>query len=175
MTKTIFNTMPLLGKVKSIRWTAPMLVFSVLLVMGCSSDDDSFMGGQGEQEMTDSTVIALTYHHFIASDDVIILDADTTQISVSKLLADKLDITHFSGRPMAIWQKVNCLPYSRRATSESLKDGRYILTVDKSASLADVLPEDTEINFDTRIHVNHQAAKSWSRAGGANLVEDISS
>lgn len=51
MTKTIFNTMPLLGKVKSILWTAPMLVFSVLLVMGCSSDDDSFTGGQGEQEI----------------------------------------------------------------------------------------------------------------------------
>ena len=119
MTKTIFNTMPLLGKVKSILWTAPMLVFSVLLVMGCSSDDDSFTGGQGEQEMTESTAIALTYHHFIASDDVIILDADTTQISVSKTLADKLGITHFSGRPMAIWQKVNCLPYIRRATSES--------------------------------------------------------
>lgn len=167
--------MPLLGKVKTIRWMAPMLVFSVLLVMGCSSDDDSFTGGQGEQEMTDSTVIALTYHHFIASDDVIIMDADTTQISVSKTLADKLGITHFSGRPMAIWQKVNCLPYIRRATSESLKDGRYILTVDKSASLADVLPEDAEINFDTRIHVNHQAAKSWSHAGGSNLVEDISS
>ena len=66
MTKTIFNTMPLLGKVKTIRWMAPMLVFSVLLVMGCSSDDDSFTGGQGEQEMTDSTAIALTYHHFIA-------------------------------------------------------------------------------------------------------------
>ena len=175
MTKTIFNTMPLLGKVKTIRWMAPMLIFSVLLAMGCSSDDDSSTGGQEEQEMTDSTVIALTYHHFIASDDVIIMDADTTKISVSKTLADKLGITHFSGRPMAIWQKVNCLPYIRRATSESLKDGRYILTVDKSASLADVLPEDTEINFDTRIHVNHQAAKLWTRAGGSNLVEDISS
>ena len=175
MTKTIFNTMPLLGKVKTIRWMAPMLIFSVLLAMGCSSDDDSSTGGQEEQVMTDSTVIALTYHHFIASDDVIIMDADTTKISVSKTLADKLGITHFSGRPMAIWQKVNCLPYIRRATSESLKDGRYILTVDKTASLADVLPEDAEINFDTRIHGNHQAAKSWSHAGGSNLVEDISS
>ena len=81
-----------------------MLVFSVLLAMGCSSDDDSSTSGQGEQEMTDSTAIALTYHHFIASDDVIILDADTTQISISKLLADKLGITHFSGRPMRVYQ-----------------------------------------------------------------------
>lgn len=49
MAKTIFNTMPLLGKVKTIRRTAPMLVFSVFLAMGCSSDNDSSTGGQGEQ------------------------------------------------------------------------------------------------------------------------------
>ena len=55
-----------------------------------------------------------------------------------------------------------------------LDNGRYVLTVDKSASLADVLPEDAEINFDTKIRVNHQAAKAWTRAGGTNAVEDMS-
>ena len=75
---------------------------------------------------------------------------------------------------MAVWQKVNSLPYIRRVTSEMLDNGRYVLTVDKSASLADVLPEDAEINFDTKIHVNHQAAKAWTRAGGTNAVEDMS-
>lgn len=164
-----------LRKVKTILWAAPMLICSVLLNMGCSDDDDSSMGGQGGQEMTDTTAISLTYHHFIASDDVIILDADTTRISVSKALADKLGITHFAGRPLAVWQKVNCLPYIRRATSERLEDNRYILTVDESASLADVLPEDAEFNFDTKLHVNHQATKSRTSAGGSNLVEDISS
>ena len=89
-----------LRKVKTILWAAPMLICSVLLNMGCSDDDDSSMGGQGGQEMTDTTAISLTYHHFIASDDVIILDADTTWISVSKALADKLGITHFAGRPL---------------------------------------------------------------------------
>lgn len=38
-----------------------------------------------------------------------------------------------------------------------------------------MLPEDAEFNFDTKLHVNHQATKSWTRAGGSNLVEDISS
>ena len=75
---------------------------------------------------------------------------------------------------MAIWQKVNCLPYIRRATAERLEGDRYILTVDNSASLADVLPENTELNFDTRIYVNHEAENALSSAGGANLVEDIS-
>ena len=171
----MFGKMLRLRKVKTILWAAPMLICVLLLNMGCSDDDDSSMGGQGGQEMTDTTAISLTYHHFIASDDVIILDADTTRISVSKALADKLGITHFAGRPLAVWQKVNCLPYIRRATSERLEDNRYILTVDESASLADVLPEDAEFNFDTKLHVNHQATKSRTSAGGSNLVEDISS
>ena len=55
-----------LRKVKTIRWAALMLICPVLLTMGCSDDDDSSMGGQGGQEMADTTAISLTYHHFIA-------------------------------------------------------------------------------------------------------------
>lgn len=171
----IFNLMPAIREIKKFRWLAPMLIIMVsVFAAGCSDDETIPLSGGGE-EQADSSVISLTYHNFTAEDDVIILDADTTQISVSKSLADKLGIDHFNGRPMAVWQKVNCLPYIRRATSEKLQNGRYILTVDKSASLADVLPEDTEYNFDTQIHVNHQSTKAWTRAGGSNLVEDISS
>ena len=48
---------------------------------------------------------------------------------------------------MAVWQKVNSLPYIRRVTSEMLDNGRYVLTVDMSASLADVLPEDAAVSY----------------------------
>ena len=152
MSITMFKR-TLQGRVRSLLWVVPMWVFAALLAVGCSDDDDPTEGDGS----TAVPPIALTYHHFIAPDDVEILDADTTQIAVSKALADKLGITEFSGRPMAIWQKVNCLPYIRRATAERLEGDRYILTVDNSASLADVLPENTELNFDTRIHVNHEA------------------
>ena len=63
--KTMFGKMLRLRKVKTIRWAAPMLICSVLLTMGCS-DDDSSMGGQGGQEMADTTAISLTYPHPIA-------------------------------------------------------------------------------------------------------------
>lgn len=169
MSITMFKR-TLQGRVRSLLWVVPMWVFAALLAVGCSDDDDPTEGDGS----TAVPPIALTYHHFIAPDDVEILDADTTQIAVSKALADKLGITEFSGRPMAIWQKVNCLPYIRRATAERLEGDRYILTVDNSASLADVLPENTELNFDTRIYVNHEAENVLSSAGGANLVEDIS-
>lgn len=172
MIKTLFKLIPALRQANCFHWLAIMLIIPAFFAIGCS-DDAASPGGSGT-ETADSSAISLTYHHFTASDDVIILNADTTRIAVSKALADKMGITRFSGRPMAVWQKVNSLPYIRRVTSEMLDNGRYVLTVDKSASLADVLPEDAEINFDTKIHVNHQAAKAWTRAGGTNAVEDMS-
>ena len=172
MNKTLFKLIPALRQANCFHWLAIMLIIPAFFVTGCS-DDAASPGGSGA-ETADSSAISLTYHHFTASDDVIILNADTTRIAVSKALADKMGITRFSGRPMAVWQKVNSLPYIRRVSSEMLDNGRYVLTVDKSASLADVLPEDAEINFDTKIHVNHQAAKAWTRAGGINAVEDMS-
>lgn len=147
MNKTLFKLVPALRQANCFHWLTIMLIIPAFFVTGCS-DDAASPGGSGA-ETADLSAISLTYHHFTASDDVIILNADTTRIAVSKALADKMGITRFSGRPMAVWQKVNSLPYIRRVTSEMLDNGCYVLTVDKSASLADVLPEDAEINFDT--------------------------
>ena len=46
----------------------------------------------------------LVYTDFINSNDVQILNADTTIISVSKAYADKMGITNFVNHPMGIWQ-----------------------------------------------------------------------
>lgn len=146
---------------------------TVFLVAGCSDDDGAAGRDDTPTETVDTTAISLTYHNFIADDDVLIMDADTTMLSVSKSLTEKLGITAFNGRPMVVWQKISRLPFIRRVTSERLEGGRYILTVDNSASLADVLP-DADLNFDTEIYVNPMAAKAMTRAGGSNLVEDIS-
>lgn len=157
--------------IKSFCFLAIAMLLSANVVTGCSDEDAV---NEDPTETVDSTAVSLTYHNFTTADDVLILDADTTQISVSKALAEKLGIEHFNGRPMAIWQKVSRLPFIRRATSERIDGDRYILTVDNSASLADVLPEDTEATLDTKIFVNHEATRAWMRAGGSNLVEDLS-
>ena len=47
--------------------------------------------------------IALNYYDYINSNDVEILNADTTKISVSKALADKLGITSFVDHPTGIY------------------------------------------------------------------------
>lgn len=155
--------------------TVVMPLAMMMLVAGCSDDDD---GGSTEDDPVEEIpAIALTYQNFIADDDVIILDADTTQISVSKALAGKLGINAFSGHPLAVWQKPGCLPFIRRAVAEREEGGRYILRVDKSASLADVIPQDTELYLDTRIFVNHTAANNMANAlaGGANGAADVAS
>ncbi len=171
--KLMFNLSSMARGVKSVSSLVVAILLSACVVTGCSDDESTYNNDEDPVETVDSTAVSLTYHNFTANDDVLILDADTTQISVSKALAEKLGIKHFNGRPMAIWQKVSRLPFIRRATSERIDGDRYILTVDKSASLADVLPN-TEASLDTKMFVNPNAASAYTRAGGSNLVEDIS-
>ena len=75
----------------------------------CSDDSDLISEGAAsgknmEQAYTGPTLesIGLTFQDFISEDDVRIVDADTTQISVSKALADKLGLSSFVGHPMGI-------------------------------------------------------------------------
>lgn len=171
--KLMFNLSSIAKSIKSVSLLVVAILLSASVVTGCSDDDSTYNNDEDPTETVDSTAVSLTYHNFTAANDVLILDADTTQISVSKALAEKLGIKHFSGRPMAIWQKVSRLPFIRRATSERIDGDRYILTVDKSASLADVLPN-TKATLDTKMFLNPNAASAYTRAGGSNLVEDIS-
>lgn len=169
----IFN--PVKPAVKALRRFAPVLLFALFFMLSCSDDNDGTSSSDEPAPSADTTVISLTYHNFSADDDILILDADTTQLSVSKTLAETLCIKHFTGRPLAVWQKINRLPFIRRAVSEAEDGDRIILTVDNSASLADVLPADADISLDTKIFVNQGATNALTSAGGTRLVEDISS
>lgn len=80
----------------------------------------------------------LTFQNFIHDNDVIILNADTTMLSVSKAYADKMGITSFVNHPMGIWHKMEQLPYIRKATAQKLDGDRYILTVEP-ASVAEII------------------------------------
>ena len=95
MNKTLFKLVPALRQANCFHWLTIMLIIPAFFATGCS-DDAASPGGSGA-ETADLSAISLTYHHFTASDDVIILNADTTRIAVSKALADKMGITRFSG------------------------------------------------------------------------------
>ena len=95
----------------------------------------------------------LSFYDFETTEDVTILNADTTQISVSKALADKMGIQSFLGHPMGIWDNPEHRAYLRRATKEKLEGDRYILQVIPS-SIAEVLAgnDNLMVSGDRRLH-----------------------
>ena len=148
--------------------TAGMFAFSF---SSCSDEtdlqpapaDDTEIAAQDGQGLKEP--IGLVYSDFINENDVMILDADTTQLSISKALADKKGITDFVQRPMGIWQGFEQRAYLRRATAQELVGDRYILTVVRSG-IGEVLG-DKDVELNTGIFVNPNA----SQTRGAGLSD----
>ena len=107
----------------------------------------------------------LMYTDFIDENDVQILNADTTEIAVSKQLAQKLGITSFVGHPMGIWQAIDQLPYARKAIEERLVGNTYILKV-QTATVAELIGEN-DAQLSTDLYVNNEPqALTRSTANG---------
>jgi hypothetical protein len=118
----------------------------------------------------------LMYNDFESDNDVQILNEDTTEIAVSKQLADKLGITSFVGHPMGIWQAVDQLPYARKAIEERLVGDTYILKV-QTATVAELIG-DKSAQLSTAVYVNNNphlmkrpAANNFS-SFGAKYVDE---
>ena len=108
--------------------------------------------------------VGLVYTDFITSNDVTILNADTTEICVSKAYADKMGITNFVNRPMGIWDAKEHDSYLRRATEQRLVGDRYILKV-KRSTIAEVIGG-RDLVLNTGIYYNPAAAKTRSADTG---------
>jgi hypothetical protein len=113
--------------------------------------------------------LGLSFQDFITPNDVQILNADTTQISVSKALAEKLGIKSFVGHPMGIWQNMEDDSYMRKAVKEQLVGDRYILNV-VPASLAELL-NGQRVRLSSDLYVNTDAQSVRSRAASRNIPE----
>ena len=105
----------------------------------------------------------LTYHNFINKNDVAILNADTTEISVNKALAEKLGITSFKNHPMGIWDDQSHLPYARKAIEEKLVGDRFILKV-VPATTAELIGEN-KVTLNTAGYYNPNVQGGQTRAG----------
>ena len=144
----------------------------------CNNEDDLL--NQNEAESVSEVKVAdgegikrpvgLVYTDFITPNDVQILNSDTTEIAVSKALADKLGITDFVSRPMGIWQSLNERAYLRRATAQRLIDDHYILTVVRSGLGEVLMGQDYELS--TSIFVNPNAGMTRSDEGGSDKYTD---
>lgn len=139
----------------------------------CSDDtlDDSAAGTQIPEGAKTELLEAygLTFQNFINADDVMILNADTTQLSISKAYAEKMGITSFVNHPMGIWQKMECVPYIRKATGQELVGDRYIVDV-VPATMAEVVG-DKSVNLQTNIYVNNDTHSVQTRAAADNIPE----
>ena len=154
-------------------------IFSISFAFtACSADDDLI----NENPLDNNQVITvdeedgikrpigLVYKDFITSDDVQILNADTTQIAVSKALADKLGIKDFVSRPMGIWQSLDERAYLRRATAQKLVGDKYILTVVRSGLGEVLMGQDYELS--TSIFVNPNAGTTRGADGSTDKYTD---
>jgi len=153
--------------------TAGIFVFAFT---ACSDDDiltDEVVNPEMEQEYNGPLLepYGLSFYDFETTEDVTILNADTTQISVSKALADKLGIASFVGHPMGIWDLPEHRAYLRRATKEKLEGDRYILQVIPS-SISEVLAgNDKEYKLSTELYVNTDPTSTRTRAAENNTSE----
>jgi hypothetical protein len=162
--------------------TAGALAFVMAFVFTACSDElanDNSEPEAGEVPAGADTRLleayGLMYTDFDNEDDVQILNADTTEIAVSKQLAQKLGITSFVGHPMGIWQAVDQLPYARKAIEERLVGNTYILKV-QTATVAELIGE-KDAQLSTALYVNNEpqaltrAASNGFSAFGAKYVD----
>ena len=138
----------------SLLLMATMLVAAAVFT-ACSSDDDSPKNDPnviiaGENDPLGKP-IGLVYTDFLTPNDVT-HNADTTELSISKALADKKGITNFVNRPMGIWDDQQHRSYLRRATEQRLVGDRYVLKVVRS-SVAEVI-NGQEVQLNTHLYYN---------------------
>lgn len=156
---------------KNFKTIAAMLLvsFSSTITFTSCQDDTVDANNKFQAPATPSSLTeqvkayGLTYHNFVTKNDVAILNADTTEISVNKALAEKLGITSFVNHPMGIWDDQSHLPYARKATEEKLVGDRYILKV-VPATVAELVGEN-KVTLNTAAYFNPNVTGSQTRAG----------
>ena len=130
----------------------------------CNDDeliDNSSASSEAEAASSSGEIlspIALNYYDYITSNDVEILNADTTKISVSKALADKLGITSLVDHPTGIYQDRDLRPFHRRAVKEQLVGDRYILEVVPSGLGEFLIGK--QVALSTQFYINESVAST---------------
>ena len=147
-------------------------IFSIAFT-ACSDDvdvmNDSRADSKAESNNQQSTrqailePLGLNFFDYLTSDDVQILNADTTQIGVSKALAEKLGIRSFVNHPTGIWLSQDQRPFHVRATSENTEGDRIILNV-KKAGIGEFMVG-KRVGFDTRLFINENACHTRGSNG----------
>ena len=159
--------------IKRVSKYLPMVLTSIMTFAvsfsftACSNNDSVDYSSSTEKSSQGELLepIGLNYFDFISASDVQILNDDTTKLSISKKLADKLGITSFVDHPMGIWEDAQIRPYHVRATHEILQNGRYILDV-VQAGIAEFAPEGKPLMLSTSFYKDTEPADARSATRG---------
>lgn len=170
----------MIWKKKTLIFIISSMILAVQLT-SCRNDriDDVAKDIEKENEVDESAVkavspIGLTYHNFLSDNDVEILNADTTEISVSRALAERLGVETFVNHPIGVWQRIDCLPYLRRVISENLVDDRYILKVERTTLGESLGGIDAELQTDFYLNDSYSGSLRRGEDGTVDM-ESLSS
>jgi hypothetical protein len=154
---------------RNFKAIAAMLLLSISSTITFTSCQDDTLDDNKQKTAPESAQKALmeayglTFENFVTPNDVQILNADTTEISVNKALAEKLGITSFVNHPLGIWDAKSHMPYARKASGERLIGDRYILTVG-STTVAELIGN-KKVTLNTSVYVNPNVTGNQTRAG----------
>ena len=140
------------------------------LFFSCKKESVPTIETPEEPETTQYYVFS--HDTFYDDDDVQIISADTTEISVSKeyinKLGYKLNASEAEPIPVTIWTRINTAPFVRNIIATEDDGDRMILTT-KPGDIGDVFGN-AEINLDTKIYIDHSQPEAVTRSG--MLVEN---
>ncbi len=162
-------------KVKQVLMSTLSTAIIAMSFASCADEIDSINASADSQSPPRGAktelleAYGLTFHNFTNPDDVTIVDADTTQLSISKAYAEKMGIKSFKGHPMGIWHRAENLPYLRKCTGEKIVGDRIIIDVE-GATPAEVLGQKA-IELKSQIYVNQDDNAVKTRAASDNIPE----
>lgn len=146
------------------------LLMSVAMVITNSCEDDP-EGPDSPGERAEPLV--MTYDDFITPNDVRIISADTTYISVSSAYAAKMGIDNFKNRAVTIWRTIGTVPFVRIITDSKVEDGEIVLTTTKG-EFCDMF-DNIEFQLESDIYVDpSQKPVRATRSGTDEEVDDVS-
>jgi hypothetical protein len=163
-------------------WVKQVLMSTVTVAMIAMSftacSDDDVMNEASDLNATQAAnneplkAVGLMYNDFINLNDVQILNADTTMISISKEFAEKKGLDNFVNRPMGIWLTFRERSFLRKGVSQRLEGDRYIVEV-VEATIEDVLQPGADVAMKTGLYVNPAAAEQAETRSAQSMERSL--
>ena len=143
-----------------------IMAIAMVVMSACEKDDVL-----PEPQPEDLVPFAMTYVDFITPNDVQILSADTTSISVSKEYAQKMGIKYFKDRAVTIWRTIGTAPFIRIITDAQENNGEIILTT-KRGEFSDMFENlDASLESDLFVNKDYVASRSTRNRAGEEVTD----